>query len=160
MENKDKTFNILFCGIGGQGVLKASEICGLAAIYDGYNAKKSEVHGMSQRGGSVESHLRFGKDVYSPLIPLGRADFLVSFFLEEQQRMKFFLKKDGIDLISYLEKAESQISDKRLINTYLLGVLSKYLPIKEESWLKAINNAFNKLQDKNIEIFLSGRNEK
>ena len=78
-----KTYNILFCGIGGQGVLKASEVCGLAAIYDGYNAKKSEVHGMSQRGGSVESHLRFGSEVYSPLIPEGSADFLVSFFKDE-----------------------------------------------------------------------------
>ena len=158
--SENKTYNILFCGIGGQGVLKASEICGLAATYDGYNAKKSEVHGMAQRGGSVESHLRFGNTVYSPLIPLGNADFLVPFFQEEHDRMKLFLKKDGIDLISFLTKAENEITDKRLINTYLLGVLSRNLPVKEESWIKAINNAFNKLQDKNINIFLSGRSEK
>jgi indolepyruvate ferredoxin oxidoreductase, beta subunit len=158
--NDNKTYNILFCGIGGQGVLKASEICGLAAMYDGFNTKKSEVHGMAQRGGSVESHLRFGADVFSPLIPEGKADFLVSFFQEEHDRMKLFLKQDGIDLISFLTKAENDITDKRLINTYLLGVLSRDLPVKEESWIKAINNAFNKLQDKNISIFLSGRNEK
>ena len=155
-----KNYNILFCGIGGQGVLKASEICGLAAMYAGFDAKKSEVHGMAQRGGSVESHLRFGTEVYSPIIPVGNADFLVSFFQEEHDRMKHFLKPDGIDLLSYLIKAEKEITDKRLINTFLLGVLSRNLPVKEENWIKAINNAFKKLPDKNINIFLSGRSEK
>jgi indolepyruvate ferredoxin oxidoreductase, beta subunit len=158
--SENKTYNILFCGIGGQGVLKASEVCGLAAMNDGFNAKKSEVHGMSQRGGSVESHLRFGKTVYSPLIPAGEVDFLVSFYPDEEQRMKHLLKKEGVNLISSLAKAEEEITDKRLVNTYLLGVLSKHLPIKEESWISAIKQAFNKLTDKNIEIFLSGRNEK
>jgi len=155
----NKTYNILFCGIGGQGVLKASEICGMAAMFDGFNAKKSEVHGMAQRGGSVESHLRFGKIVFSPLIPEGQTDFLVSFYPDERERMKHLLKKDGIDLISYLEKGDTEITDKRLINTYLLGVLSKHLPVKEESWIKAINLAFNKLQAENIEIFKKGRTE-
>jgi len=75
----DQAFSITFGGVGGQGILKASEICGWAAMYAGYHVKKSEVHGMAQRGGSVESHLRFGKKVYSPLIPAGSADFLVCF---------------------------------------------------------------------------------
>ena len=155
----NKTYNILFCGIGGQGVLTASEICGLAAVYEGFAAKKSEVHGMAQRGGSVESHLRFGKEVFSPLIPEGNADFLVSFFRDEHDRMLHFLKKDGVDLVSFLEKGEKEVSDERLINTYLLGVLSRDLPISEDNWKKAINSVFNKLQDKNIEVFLKGRNE-
>ena len=72
----DRTVNILFCGTGGQGVLKAAEVCGWAAMFAGLHAKKSEVHGMAQRGGSVESHLRFGKKVFSPLIPKGRVDVL------------------------------------------------------------------------------------
>ena len=73
-----KTTSILFCGIGGQGILKAAEVCCLAAMYEGFHVKKSEVHGMAQRGGSVESHVRFGEKVYSPLIGRGQADILFS----------------------------------------------------------------------------------
>ena len=87
------TINILFCGTGGQGILTAAEIVGLAAMYDGHHVKKSEVHGMAQRGGSVESHLRFGKEVFSPIIECGKADFLLSFEKGEHERMKFMLKK-------------------------------------------------------------------
>ena len=65
MTAQQRTINILFCGTGGQGVLKAAEVCGWAAVYAGLHAKKSEVHGMAQRGGSVESHVRFGKEVIS-----------------------------------------------------------------------------------------------
>ena len=83
-------YNILFCGTGGQGVLKASEVCGVAAVNAGFKVKKSEVHGMAQRGGSVESHLRIGKEVYSPLIIPGQADFLVSFHEDESKRMNHF----------------------------------------------------------------------
>ena len=75
----NRVYSITFGGIGGQGILKASEICSWAALYAGYHVKKSEVHGMSQRGGSVESHVRFGKRVYSPLVPAGGADVLVCF---------------------------------------------------------------------------------
>src|SRR4030042_6853466 len=157
--NKKIIYNILFCGIGGQGVLTASEICGYAAIFDGYNVKKSEVHGMAQRGGSVESHLRFGEIVFSPLIPEGNVDYLVPFYKDEHERMKHLLKKDGVDLVSNLIEAENKISDVKLINTYLLGVLSKYLPLKVDNWIKAINSVFTKMQDKNINIFLLGRNE-
>ena len=157
---KNSLCNVVFGGIGGQGILKASEICAMAALFEGYHVKKSEVHGMAQRGGSVESHLRFGEEVFSPLIPDGEADFLVSFYKDEHDRMQHFLKKDGIDLLKYLLKAEKEITNKRLINTYLLGVLSKDLPIKEKSWLKAIDTVFTKLNDKNKEIFLAGRSEK
>ncbi len=159
MDNKNKIYNILFCGIGGQGVLTASEIAGWASIFDGYDAKKSEVHGMSQRGGSVESHLRIGKNIYSPLIPDGEADFIVSFHKDEHKRMKYFLKKNGIDLIEYLTRAENEIENDKLINTYLLGVLSKHLPVSEQSWIKAMERVFSSYLDKNIEIFKKGRNE-
>ena len=69
----DKTYNITFGGTGGQGILKAAEICGWAAMFAGYHVKKSEVHGMAQRGGSVESHVRFGKKVFSPIVSAGRS---------------------------------------------------------------------------------------
>ena len=160
MSDKNEIYNILFCGIGGQGVLKASEICGWAAIFDGFHVKKSEVHGMSQRGGSVESHLRFGREIHSPLIPAGEVDYLVSFFKDEHDRMKVLLKKDGHDLVAYLDKAEESIKDKRMINTYLLGVLSGFLPIKEENWIKAIEKVFTKFTSENKDFFLKGRSEK
>lgn len=154
----NKTYNILFCGIGGQGVLKASEICGLAAMFNGYHVKKSEVHGMSQRGGSVESHLRFGSKVFSPLITAGCVDYLVSFHQDENARMKKLLKPDGIDLIEYLDKAQTLIQDPRHLNTFLLGVLSAFLPIKEANWIRAIEKVFpEKILSQNKEVFFEGR---
>jgi indolepyruvate ferredoxin oxidoreductase beta subunit len=158
MKAKDKTYNILFCGIGGQGVLKASEICGWAAVLEGYHVKKSEVHGMAQRGGSVESHLRFGKEVFSPLIPAGQVEYLVSFHADEHLRMKKLVKADCVDLIEYLQKAQSEVSDPRHANTYLVGVLSAFLPIKEENWNKALEKVFPaKILEQNKEVFLKGR---
>jgi indolepyruvate ferredoxin oxidoreductase beta subunit len=155
---KDKVYSITFGGIGGQGVLKASEICGWAAMFAGYHVKKSEVHGMSQRGGSVESHVRFGKRVYSPLVPAGGADFLVCFHPEEQPRLQAFLKKDGVDLTGYLEKAQQAVQNPRGLNTCLVGVLSAKLPIKEEYWMKAIEAVFKgKHLEENKKVFLDGR---
>ena len=157
MSKKD-TVNILFCGIGGQGVLKASEICGWAALFEGFHVKKSEVHGMAQRGGSVESHLRFGREVFSPLIPKGRADYLVSFYKDEHDRLKDFLKPGGSDLIKYLEKIEKFIKDKRYVNIFLLGILSKRLAIKEENWLKAMEKLLpSKYLEDNKKVFSKGR---
>jgi indolepyruvate ferredoxin oxidoreductase, beta subunit len=154
----NKVYNITFGGIGGQGVLKASEICGWAAMLDGYHVKKSEVHGMAQRGGSVESHVRFGRKVYSPLVSAGTADCLVTFFKEEHPRLKSFLKKGGVDLIDQLEKAEAAVENPRHLNTYLVGVLSAYLPISEQSWLEALRRVFpEKILEENVKVFLAGR---
>jgi indolepyruvate ferredoxin oxidoreductase beta subunit len=155
---KDKVYSITFGGIGGQGVLKASEICSWAAMFAGYHVKKSEVHGMAQRGGSVESHVRFGKRVFSPLVPAGGADFLVCFDQEEQPRLKGFLREDGVDLTDYLDRASQAIDNPRGLNTCLVGVLSAKLPIKEEHWMKAIETVFkSKGVEENKKIFLDGR---
>ena len=159
-DKKDKVYNILFCGIGGQGVLKAAEVCATAAMLDGYHVKKSEVHGMAQRGGSVESHLRFGKEVFSPLIPKGEADFLVPFYKDEALRLESFLKVNGLNLLETLKDAQKEFLNKRFINTYILGVLSKSLPITKESWIKAIEYEFeSKNLTENKDIFLMGRGE-
>jgi len=83
---KNKVTNILLAGVGGQGTLLASEVLSEALMLGGYDVKKSEIHGMSQRGGSVTSHVRFGSKVYSPLIPEGQADFLFGFELLETLR--------------------------------------------------------------------------
>ncbi|MFC1769617.1 indolepyruvate oxidoreductase subunit beta [Nitrospirota bacterium] len=80
------TGNVLFCGVGGQGILLASEITSYALIEGGFDIKKSEVHGMAQRGGSVEAHLKYGEKVYSPLIEQGGADIIVAFELLEALR--------------------------------------------------------------------------
>jgi indolepyruvate ferredoxin oxidoreductase, beta subunit len=159
MENK--VTNILFYGIGGQGILKVAEVCGWAAIFDGWHAKKSEVHGMAQRGGSVESHVRFGNKVYSPLIPKGEADFLVCLYKPEHGRLKDFLKKGGKDLTGYLDEAAAAVKDKRYLNTYILGVLSKDLEISEASWMKSFEKLFTgKMLEENKRIFLSARGKK
>ena len=76
---KVRPTNVLVVGVGGQGVLLASEVLAEVALLSGLDVKKSEVHGMAQRGGSVVSHVRFGKKVHSPLIERGEADFLISF---------------------------------------------------------------------------------
>lgn len=78
--------SVLFCGVGGQGILLASEITSYALMAAGYDLKKSEVHGMAQRGGSVTAHLKYGQKVYSPLIGAGGADIEVSFELMEALR--------------------------------------------------------------------------
>jgi indolepyruvate ferredoxin oxidoreductase, beta subunit len=160
MTNKKPAIhNILFCGVGGQGVLTASEICGTAAMLAGYHIKKSEVKGMSQRGGSVDSHVRFGKRVFSPLIPKGQADFLVPFNIEEGLPLKVYLKKEGLDLAPVLTRALEKVTDKRFVNTYMLGALSAFLPIETEHWLAALSRIFKRAQEENKTVFIQGLNE-
>ncbi len=89
-----KTHNLLLCGVGGQGILLASEVLSSAALKGGFDVRQSEVHGMAQRGGSVVSHIRFGDKVFSPLIEPGCADFAVAFELLESARYLPFYSKD------------------------------------------------------------------
>lgn len=153
--HNSNVYNILFCGTGGQGVLKASEVCGVAAVNAGFKVKKSEVHGMAQRGGSVESHLRLGKDVYSPLIIPGQADFLVSFHEGESNRMKHFLSPQGIDFTPFLQKV-SLLADCRFMNTFFLGILASKLPVGQQHWFEAIKTVVGKRIDENIAVFKMG----
>ena len=97
---KNKTINIALAGVGGQGTLLASEVISRAAMLAGRDVKKSEVHGMAQRGGSVVSEVRIGEKVYSPLIPAGEIDFLVSFEYLESLRYADGLSASGIALIN------------------------------------------------------------
>lgn len=87
--------NVLMAGVGGQGIILASEVLSKAAAAAGLDVKKSDVHGMAQRGGSVTSHVRFGEKVYSPLIPDGEADILMASEALEGLRMLPFLKAGG-----------------------------------------------------------------
>ncbi len=85
--------NVLFCGVGGQGIILASEILSVALMKAGFDVKKSEVHGMAQRGGSVVAHVRFGEKVFSPLIEDGGADMVLAFEKLEAMRYFNFMKK-------------------------------------------------------------------
>ena len=89
------TKNIMIVGVGGQGSLLASKLLGHLLLSEGYDVKVSEVHGMSQRGGSVVTYVRFGEKVYSPIIDKGEADFIVSFEQLEAARYLPCLKKGG-----------------------------------------------------------------
>jgi len=89
------TKNIMIVGVGGQGSLLASKLLGHLLLSEGYDVKVSEVHGMSQRGGSVVTYVRFGEKVYSPIIDKGQADFIVSFEKLEAARYLEYLKADG-----------------------------------------------------------------
>jgi len=91
----DKTQNVLIVGVGGQGIILASDVLSRAAARFGYDVKKNEIHGMAQRGGSVSSHIRFGKSVSSPIIKTGEADVLLSFEQIETVRYFPFLAETG-----------------------------------------------------------------
>ncbi len=91
----DTITNILLVGVGGQGILLASEILAETCKLAGFDVKKSEIHGMSQRGGSVVSHVRYGREVFSPTVPEGEGDILFGFELMETYRSLPLLKKGG-----------------------------------------------------------------
>ncbi len=93
-------FDILIVGVGGQGVLLASEIISEAAITAGMDVKKSEVHGMSQRGGIVTSHVRMAPKVYSPTIQQGMADIIMAFEQAEGLRALNWMRADGVAIVS------------------------------------------------------------
>ena len=100
MTTTDKVTNILTVGVGGQGVILASDIVAAVMMRAGHDVKKSEVHGMAQRGGSVTSHVRFGPKVYSPIIRKGEVDILFSFEQLETLRYLDFLKDTSIILVN------------------------------------------------------------
>ena len=90
-----KTTSIMIVGVGGQGTLLASKLLGNVLIAQGYDVKLSEVHGMSQRGGSVVTYVRYGEKVYSPIVDQGEADYILSFEILESARWISYLKKGG-----------------------------------------------------------------
>ena len=91
--------NCLLCGVGGQGVVLASKLIAYAAMDKGLNVRTSETIGMSQRGGSVVTHVRIGEKIYSPMIPKGSADVIMAFEPAEAVRNLSYLKKDGVMVV-------------------------------------------------------------
>ncbi|MBU5613935.1 indolepyruvate oxidoreductase subunit beta [Geomonas azotofigens] len=98
----DKVTNIVLVGVGGQGILLAAEILSETFMLAGFDVKKSEIHGMSQRGGSVVSHVRYGKEVFSPMVPEGEGDILFGFELMESYRYLSLLKPGGTVVVNDL----------------------------------------------------------
>jgi indolepyruvate ferredoxin oxidoreductase, beta subunit len=154
---KDGITNIVVAGLGGQGVLKASSIVADVAFRSGLDVKQSELHGMSQRGGSVSSDVRFGREVFSPMVPTGEAGFLVVVSPDQVEVNRHQLRKDGV-LITPDSIAANELTNKKSVNVALLGVLSRQLDFAEAVWLEAIGAAFpEKLHAANLQAFALGR---
>lgn len=133
--------NVKIAGLGGQGVVKASDILSEAAFRSGMDVKKSELHGMSQRGGSVSSDVRFGSKIWSPIIPSGEADYLLVTDPSQVENNLPCLRPEGV-LIGADQIDEHALPNKKTLNTALLGVLSVFLPISEETWLATLRDSF------------------
>ena len=145
----NKTNNIMIVGVGGQGTLLASRILGNVAINEGYDVKVSEVHGMSQRGGSVVTYVKYGDKVHSPIMDRGEADIILAFELLEAYRAMPYLKPDGKMIVNsqkmdpmpvitgmaeYPENIEEKL--KNSVDTTIVDALST---AKEAGNIKAVN---------------------
>lgn len=185
------TKNIIICGVGGQGIILASDVLCHAAFLAGYDVKKSEVHGMAQRGGSVITHVRFGEKVHSPLIEQGTCHYMLAFEKLEALRYTDYLRKDGQIIVDNREippmsvlvgnakypvdierklrnfgtvhlvdatKIAAELGNLRVVNIILLGVLSRFLDLREKRWQDAIlQNVKEKFVELNIDAFDRGR---
>ena len=149
--------NIIVSGLGGQGVLKVTDILAEVLFRSGYDIKKSEVHGMSQRGGSVASEVRFGDNVASPMVPAGECDYLVVIDSSQVEVVKDKLRADGV-LLTPEDVPKEKLTNPNALNTMLLGALSVKLPVREELWHEVLSSAFpEKIRALNIEMFDIGR---
>lgn len=148
--------NIIAAGLGGQGVLKITDILAEVVFRAGYDVKKSEVHGMSQRGGSVSSEVRYGEKVASPMVPAGEADYLVVIDPTQVEVVKGKLKENGV-LITPADIPADKLENPRAINTMLLGALAAKLDFSDELWQDVLKKEFgDKLYDLNARMFKIG----
>lgn len=166
--------NIILAGVGGQGILTIAAVLDTAALESGLNLKQSEVHGMSQRGGAVQSHVRISDtEIHSDLIPRGKADIIISVEPMEALRYLPFLKKDGYlvtdsnpfenipdypnmeelyneikllpnNLLIDAKKIAKELGNSKATNIVLLGAASSLLPLDEESLVHAIKTLFQR----------------
>jgi indolepyruvate ferredoxin oxidoreductase beta subunit len=117
--------NIVFSGIGGQGIVVASDIFCEAALMDGWDVAKAEVHGMAQRGGSIVAHVRVGEKVQAPLIEKGTADVILGFELLEAARVLPMLSKDGTVIVNtkYIAPSTSAAASSDLDDQKILDII-------------------------------------
>ena len=154
-----KITNIIAAGLGGQGVLKITDILADVIFQAGLDVKKSEVHGMSQRGGSVSSEVRFGEKINSPMVPAGEGDILVVLDSSQLEVARPVLKADGI-VITPEDVPTDKLATPKALNVMLLGALSAKLEqFPEDLFLAALKRAFpEKLHEANEAMFKLGRN--
>ncbi|MFO7952958.1 MAG: indolepyruvate oxidoreductase subunit beta [Bacillota bacterium] len=183
--------DILIAGVGGQGTILTGRLLAALAISEGLDVKTAETHGMAQRGGSVITHARLGDKVYSPLIPQGDGDILLSFEKLEALRWLPFLSPQGTVIVNtqelspmpvltgqmdyptgILEEIESKVrrliavdalslepvrDNQRVVNTFLLGILARIMPVAREKWLKVMEETIKvKLVEINKQSFEAG----
>ena len=176
--------NIILSGVGGQGILTIAAVLDTAALSENLHIKQSEVHGMSQRGGAVQSHVRISDiEIYSDLIPEGKADLILSVEPMELLRYVPFLKEDGwlvtdsesfVNTSNYPDKNElfdqikkhpnhvivdateiaKKIGNSKIANMVLLGAASAIIPISENSMLEAIKKLFQHKSERIIKLNL------
>ena len=194
-DDMTKRYNFLLAGVGGQGTILASNVLAEVALAAGFDVKKSEVHGMAQRGGSVNTHVRWdAEQVYSPLIGLGEADILLVFEEAEALRYANYLKPGGVAVVNqytiepitvtsggahypteeeiksvYCEITENchfvpgtaiaqELGNARAANVVLLGALSAFLDVPQETWLQVIEARVPpKYVALNRQAFMGGR---
>jgi indolepyruvate ferredoxin oxidoreductase beta subunit len=174
--------NIILSGVGGQGILTIAAVLDIAALSENLHIKQSEVHGMSQRGGAVQSHVRISdKEIYSDLIPEGKADLILSVEPMELLRYMPFLNKKGWlitdsnpfvntgnypeikDIYEQIKKhpfhviinatdVAKKIGNSKVANMVLLGAASSIIPLSEESLLAAIKKLFQYKSEKIISL--------
>jgi indolepyruvate ferredoxin oxidoreductase beta subunit len=157
MKSRSAVTNIVVAGLGGQGVLKASDILAEVAFVSGLDVKKSEIHGMSQRGGSVSSDVRYGPVVFSPMVPEGEADYLLVTQEDQAEVNHHFLAQHGI-VIQPSQVEQGELRNKKNLNVALLGVLSQHLGFPEEAWKAAIEHQLPALlHEANLQAFALGR---
>jgi indolepyruvate ferredoxin oxidoreductase beta subunit len=151
------TTNVILCGIGGQGVILASEILAEAAFIEGWDVKKSEIRGLSQLGGSVNSSVRWGRKVYSPIIPAYQTDFLLALMTDEMANPTPEQNTNAC-IIKGTENEYDKLPNIKCANTYMLGKLSSYLDFNEASWQQAMTKQLKPhLIEINLTAFLLGK---
>ncbi len=152
------TTNIIVAGLGGQGVLKVTDILAEVLFRAGFDVKKSEVHGMSQRGGSVSSEVRFGCRVASPMVPEGECDLLAVLDPSQTEVVLKSLRRGGV-LITPDDVPKDKLAHPRALNTMILGAMAAKLPVVDDVdlWLAAVAEAFpEKLRELNLNMFKLG----
>ena len=151
-----KVINVVAAGLGGQGVLKITDILAEVVFRSGYDVKKSEVHGMSQRGGSVSSEVRYGDKVASPMVPAGEADYLVVIDPTQVEVVKGKLKEGGV-LITTEDIPVDKLENPRAVNTMLLGALAVRLGLDDQLWQDVLKKEFGpQLYELNARMFKLG----
>jgi len=157
MQPLSRVTNIVVAGLGGQGVLKASDIIAGVAFLAGIDVKKSEVHGMSQRGGSVASDVRFGPRVFSPMVSPGEADYLIVLDATQIEVNRAMLAPHGI-LIDPSILTGRTLRSAKALNVALIGALSRHLDFPDDLWIQSLRDHLApKLIEVNLQAYTLGR---